>query len=232
MLKTLGLILLYCVSLSANADTFQSLDTLSLLVEKFVTENIETNDGKLHVDIGKIDNRLKLKACPLQQLKVSNPSNTPLINTNTLLVTCQLPESNWSIYMPITISLTQPVITAKHVINKNTILTEDDLTLTEMDIRKLKQGYVQNTATLIGKKSNIMIQQGNPVDPNMLAMPKVVLKGESVTIKAVSNQLQVSMSGVALEDGAIGDSIRVKNNSSKRIIQAEITGKKQVTVEI
>jgi flagella basal body P-ring formation protein FlgA len=38
------------------------------------------------------------------------------------------------------------------------------------------------------------------------------------------------MDGIAMNEGALGDSVKVKNLSSKRIIEAQVTGKKTVKV--
>jgi flagellar basal body P-ring formation protein FlgA len=51
-----------------------------------------------------------------------------------------------------------------------------------------------------------------------------VRRGESVTLEYAAPGLSLSMRTRALEDGAVGDSVRLLNTSSNRTIEAVITG--------
>jgi flagellar basal body P-ring formation protein FlgA len=51
-----------------------------------------------------------------------------------------------------------------------------------------------------------------------------VRRGESVTLEYAAPGLSLSMRARALEDGAVGDSVRFLNTSSNRTIEAVVTG--------
>ena len=57
----------------------------------------------------------------------------------------------------------------------------------------------------------------------MFEVPPAVEKGDRVVIKAENNELLITASGKALEEGCVGDQIRVLNVSSGREIIATIT---------
>lgn len=52
----------------------------------------------------------------------------------------------------------------------------------------------------------------------------VVRRGETVTLQYAAPGLSLSMRARALEDGAVGDTIRFLNTSSNRTIEATVTG--------
>jgi flagella basal body P-ring formation protein FlgA len=56
----------------------------------------------------------------------------------------------------------------------------------------------------------------------MLKQPVVIKRGDQTVITAGSGGLRVRMTGKALEDGVLGEQIRVQNLSSKRTIQGEV----------
>ena len=57
----------------------------------------------------------------------------------------------------------------------------------------------------------------------LLASPTLVKRGEAVRIVARNEQVEVSMAGEALDAGARGSLVRVRN-ASGTIIRAKVTG--------
>jgi flagella basal body P-ring formation protein FlgA len=54
--------------------------------------------------------------------------------------------------------------------------------------------------------------------------------GSTVTMVARSNGLGVEVKGIAMQRGGMGDIIRVKNLSSKKILKARIIGEDRVEI--
>lgn len=63
-------------------------------------------------------------------------------------------------------------------------------------------------------------------------MAKLVNKGERISIVVNDSNLTVSMDVIAVGEGSLGETIKVRNLSSNKIIEAQITGKKKVNVII
>jgi flagella basal body P-ring formation protein FlgA len=64
----------------------------------------------------------------------------------------------------------------------------------------------------------------------MVKASAAIRKGDSVVIRAVAGSLVVRMKGLALQEGAVGKQIQVRNVQSRRIIRAIVTGPGQVEV--
>ena len=65
---------------------------------------------------------------------------------------------------------------------------------------------------------------------NDLRPAKLVSKGDVVTLTYVLNNLELVVSVESLEDGRLGDKIRLKNTESGEVIRGKVTGKGLVTM--
>ncbi len=79
-------------------------------------------------------------------------------------------------------------------------------------------GNAPQLATIAGPQSPA--NWGQPV----LSGPVAVKRSEMVSVTWTQNGLSLTLSGPAQKDGAIGDVIQVQNPSSKKMIDAVITG--------
>ncbi|KTC86493.1 flagellar basal body P-ring formation chaperone FlgA [Legionella brunensis] len=215
------------------AESAQSLDLLKEKIENYVLAALTTQqNSKILVTADKIDSRLKLKACQEEHLEVFNPYQVPILRVNTMGIRCQETNNHWTLYVPIKISVQKPVIVAKRPLTKGAQISEDDLEVQEIDISQLKQGYFDKPEQVINQVCKTNINQGSPIAPSLLQTAALVHKGEQVAIQAMNETFIVSMDGIALNDGAAGDMIRVKNLSSKKIIEAQVSAVRQVRVPL
>jgi flagella basal body P-ring formation protein FlgA len=96
----------------------------------------------------------------------------------------------------------------------------------------LAYGYFTNTKDAIGKITKRSFQPNELINPALLEAPKLVRRGERVTVVAEIDGIEVRMKGKALTDGASGDRVRVKNVSSKKIVEGTVIGANMVKVTI
>ena len=89
--------------------------------------------------------------------------------------------------------------------------------------------YLENTQPLIGSRSKRNIQSGMAILLNQICM---VCKGDSVNIYASIRGLKIKTSGIALEDGTLGERVRVKNKKSGKVLNARVDGVESVQVSI
>jgi flagella basal body P-ring formation protein FlgA len=117
-------------------------------------------------------------------------------------------------------------------LRRGEVLTKDDLYQAEMDSQKLKQGYYTDPKDLIGLVCKKDINPDTLITSYQIESAKMVLKGQEVSITAIAGSLKITMAGIAMSDGILGDVIKVKNTTSHKIIEAQVSGKKKVTVAI
>lgn len=97
-----------------------------------------------------------------------------------------------------------------------------DVALERRDI-SLVSDTVSDLALLEGMSARRALRSGELLRQNMLTAQLLVKRGEAVRIVARNEQIEVSMAGEALDPGARGALIRVRNNNGN-VIKARVTG--------
>lgn len=121
------------------------------------------------------------------------------------------------------------VVIAVVRIRKGEIITPQKLKLTDMDISRVDSPY-RLPRQVIGMQAKRTITAGKPLTTLNVEAPPVVRRGELVKIIAKSGRMQISTTGIATMDGRPGDSIRVKNIESDRLINGRVDSAGVVTV--
>jgi len=80
-----------------------------------------------------------------------------------------------------------------------------------------------------GKASKRALRTGDVVRSGWLLSPTLVRRGEPVRIVARSGGIEVTVAGEALDAGARGDTVRVRNTATGNIIRARVVS--MATVE-
>ena len=196
----------------------------------FVEENIASPaDGQLNVQISPIDPRITIKACdaPLQA-ELPDRKNTRNINVK---ISCfnQNNQDNWQLFVPAKILITVPVVVAKNYIAKGSLLTRDNIKVINKDYLRIRGEFYRDLNKVLNTKTTKSLAQGKIVNKHNICL---VCKGEKVTINAGTNNFLIRTDGVAISSGTLGQSIRVKNSRSGKIISGQIIATNQVKIPL
>ena len=208
-------------------------------IERVVTHKVDAELKRQHISdqsnqrvsfrVHSIDPRLQLVRC--SQALEADIQGTRLIGKISAKVSCR-GNQPWSVYVPVSILIYKKVVTARAPLARGALLTNKHLQLTEVEISSLNQGYLNAVHLATGKQLKRSIRLNDVVKPNMLIEPKIISRGDDLTIFASSGALEVRSTGVALTDGKMGQQIRVKNKASKKIISATVISKGVVRVAL
>lgn len=88
----------------------------------------------------------------------------------------------------------------------------------------VRRDTVTDPADLIGMESRRVLKQGEPVRLSDLRRPVMVEKGALITVTIDNPFMRLTTKAVALDKGAIGDVIEVKNVSSDKVFNAVVNG--------
>lgn len=75
-----------------------------------------------------------------------------------------------------------------------------------------------------GASSKRALRAGDALRQSWIVVQRLVKRGDVVRIVAQREQVEVSVNGEALDDGALGAVLRVRNSSTGRVIRARVTG--------
>lgn len=123
------------------------------------------------------------------------------------------------------VALDVPVTTV--ALHRHAPLDEDSVTVERREFSSLPRGLLEpsaifNESSGAGMRTTRPLSPGTVLTESMVEASPVVLRGRPVQIVAMLHHVQVSAPGVALEDGRVGDVIRVENSTSGQIIRARV----------
>ncbi|MDR3154327.1 MAG: flagellar basal body P-ring formation chaperone FlgA [Deltaproteobacteria bacterium] len=127
------------------------------------------------------------------------------------------------------IDLQVPALVAARDLPRGHVLGEEDLSESYVPFARAK-GALTDAAQGAGQTLKTSVRAGAPVRDRDLVRTAMVSKGETVTIIAQSGGLKVTALGQAREEGALGQTISVMNQDSKKVISAKVIGPGQVEV--
>lgn len=175
-----------------------------------------------------IDRRLRLKRCDEQpEYTWTSPAKT--MGNTTITARCG-GTAPWKILIRAQVRVFYEVPVLSAPVNKGDILLEDLVTLRLLDVSALRKETMRSVHNVIGYRFKRRLAAGREISSSILAAPKVVSKGDSVLINASNQVIDVQMKGTALSGGEVGRKIRVRSNSSGRVVQTWIKGPGQVVV--
>lgn len=115
-----------------------------------------------------------------------------------------------------------PVLTTR--LPSGAVLRPQDLRLAKVGANQVKGDTPPQASALIGMMLRRSLAAGQPLKPDDLTRPPVVARDSVVRVVLDMRGLSVSGQGFAMDAGAIGDRIRLRNPTSRAILEAEVIG--------
>lgn len=230
LLISLNTCLISNISMAAQP-AYQSHESILSAVRHYLESHSELQDyHKVNIQLGRIDPRLKLNHCS-QDLRLELAPGSNASGKTTVSVRCPSDSDKpWRLYVTAMVNKFASVYQTANALRKGHIITEHDIQAVEYNLARLNRGYFTDKQALIGKETRRQLQKSRIIHPGQVKSPLMVKQGQEVALVAKNRQFSVRMTGKALMSGALGDLIRVKNLSSRRVIEGKVTRNGEVTV--
>ena len=124
----------------------------------------------------------------------------------------------------------QEVVVAARMLPGKTLLQSGDLKQLRLETGRLAKGFLLDPTKALGQQLQWPLRSGEVLMESMLARPLVMRRGADITIQVRQGEILINVAGEALQDGSVGQRIRVKNLLSKRIVTAKVID--EATVEV
>ncbi|MBT4502181.1 MAG: flagellar basal body P-ring formation protein FlgA [Gemmatimonadetes bacterium] len=217
------------------ADRMLSVEEIHRAVEAFVQAGLE---GELEAD-GRIEVRTRWQhdipleadgdvAVQVRRLS-SRPLRGPVVLKVGVMVGGRIQKE-----MSITADIRHfgQVLVADIGLRRGEELASEAVVLAERDITKNRDGFFTDPSELEELRMRRAIRPGNVLTRRHVEPVPVVQRGEEITLLAGSAHLQISLPGEAMQDGGIGERIRVRNPASGKVLYGEVVDSKNVLVGI
>lgn len=203
-----------------RAMDLQSLTDIEQAAYMHAYEEAMAHYNNPQIVVDALDDRLRLSSCEQSLITFSKTAPNTLGN-RTIGVKCQMP-TDWTVYVPVKVKVLKKVVVATRPLAARQVLSRQDLQIQMMDISELNQGYLLKVSDVVGRQLKYPLAAGAAFTPRSLKLQKVVRRGEQILLVAATSAMEVRMNGTALEDASVGETIKVKNSSSQRVVEGVV----------
>lgn len=211
----------------AAATAIQAPDSIRTAALVAARSALETLGPDVRIGAATLDSRLRLPLCAdALDTRVDRPMGSRL----TAIVSCAGPAT-WSVRVPVSAQVWRPVVTLTRPVPRGTILRAEHLRLAPMDLLALPRGYLTDPEAAVGMQTTLALRTDSPLAPGALAPPKLIRRGEQVTVVAGIGPVSVRGQGVAMQDGVEGARVKVRNPISGRVVEGRVTAPGRIMIQ-
>ncbi len=205
-------------ALANQAEEWQPHQDIRNLAREHVLRSpeLELLSG-VRAEAGKLDPRLRLRRCNLP-LEAFHPMSTRAIHKLSVGIACN-GEKPWTIYLPVKVTAEYRIVSTTRSLARGSTLGSDDLRLITVRMNPSEKPYINQIEAAIGKELSRSLSAGTHLTQSMVRLPRVVSRGDKITMIVSIGSLEVRSSGKALQDGIVGQRIALQNVKSRRRVE-------------
>ena len=201
--------------------------SLQAQIQRFIDARLAEYGGKAEVNFRRTPAALLALSGPAYTFEIETRSNRKL-GTFELLVTIQHGSAEPQIQkVTVEVALKKDVIVAISPISRGQTITRADIMTEQRSFKKLEHIGMTKPATVIGQEAKRDIRMGDMVKAGDIKSKVLVKRNDLVSIRSVRNGIAIESTGKALDNGALGESIEVRNEGSEETFWARVTGLRQ-----
>lgn len=139
----------------------------------------------------------------------------------TVQVSCPSGNSgnpSWSLYVPFQRSYLTKMIVARHFLAPGAVIEKTDVRRKVVQINAETGAICTHLSEVTGHTLRAGVPEGSPLRPQNLASPLLIRQGERVMLEAHYGDVTAKAEGTALNDGRVGNSLLVRNNTSHKVL--------------
>jgi len=110
----------------------------------------------------------------------------------------------------------------RRLMARNEIISDGDVEMEMREVTSIKRSTFKRHYDLIGKRLKRAIGEGRIITNDMVESQPVIKKGDRVDVMLVNKNLTMILTGIAKEDGWIGDRIRIRKNNDRNELKARV----------
>ena len=218
------LLALLCATAVANVQADD--DNLLQTVHQFLYEETQALGEEVVIDLRPPSPHLP--ACVQPEPFLPNANQAPLGRVS---VGVRCGENSRQVrYLQAQIDVIGNYVVAARDIERGTLITSSMLTERGGNLGDLSAQALTAEEDIVGKIAQRPIRSGSAFLAHYLQAPHLVERGQRVTVIAQGSAFRVSREGEALENGALGERIRVRFGS-REILTARVTGQGTLVVD-
>jgi flagella basal body P-ring formation protein FlgA len=126
----------------------------------------------------------------------------------------------------------QDVLVTTRGLDRHALIDPDDIRVEKVDVRTLGDACFTEVEDLVGRWTRKIIPEGRAILARDVEDVPLIKRGQKILIIVHLGGITVRATGQALEDGAAGDEIAVKNERSGKRLNGVVVGEGRVEVRL
>ncbi|MCB1914276.1 MAG: flagellar basal body P-ring formation protein FlgA [Rhodocyclaceae bacterium] len=202
----------FAVLLSSSVSARQPVAPVRDAVERLLFERAAGSSADVRVEVAPIDADNHLPAC--ERLDAFMPRGRRAWGRTSVGVRCQAPV-RWTIYVSARVQVFGDYLVLARDLRPGQLVAPEDLTRRHGDLTEDGAGALVDATQAVGHPARIAVAAGRPLTREMLRVPPVIGRGETVRVVTEGRGFQVANQGRALNDAGEGQVVRVRLPSGK-----------------
>jgi flagella basal body P-ring formation protein FlgA len=201
--------------------SFQSHETIYKAAREYIEQYIKASD-EYQIDIVPLDSLLTLPACS-KPLEAFTTGDLTKVKSGRIAVGVRCnSEKKWSIFISAIVKVYYRVAVLTQPVKRGDTITRGHFSIEKREVAKFGDELMTQAEQVENKQALRSLPAGAILTSRNVAEPKLIKKGDKIIISASQPGFSVRMSGLAMMDGAKGQTIRIKNQNSGRIVNATV----------
>lgn len=117
-------------------------------------------------------------------------------------------------------------------LEKNELIQPIDITVQRMETTALDNEVIASVIAAVNTRAKRMLKANTILKSTMIEEIPAVNYNDNVVVIVRSNNLSIASSGVAREEGKIGDEVRVQRTGTREYLSGKVIGKQTVEIVV
>lgn len=236
MKKSLKTLLILAATLSFTGQSDAAI-LKSDFIKNQIKKNVEASLNNKNIDKAEVNIKnipYKTINIPDGRIEIRTSGNIRSYSSSSILKTEILVNDKKvkSFCTSADIKIYDNVWVSKDNLRKGAILSWSNLSLEKKQINVFSKNALKNDFNPVGFQVTRSLKSGDILDKKFVKKIPLIVKDSPVSIIFKTPYVSVTLPGMALEEGNIGDFIRVKNKQYKKNFVGKIVGNNIIKVNI
>jgi flagella basal body P-ring formation protein FlgA len=121
-----------------------------------------------------------------------------------------------------------PVITRE--LQRGTVIGAGDVQMVRLNLSQYSGEIIRDLSEAVGQRAKGRIGAGEVIRRSLVDLPPTIVRGAKVKAIYKKGALTAVLNSVAVEDGFLGEEMRIKNESSKKVLTGRVLSGEEVEV--
>ena len=136
-----------------------------------------------------------------------------------------------SIPVPVRVRTFEKMVVASHPLPIGTVITVEDIKIITAESTMFNNNIIKDMFLALGKETKRQVKADQPLWIENLATPKLIKRGDPITIEVTKGGITILCKGIAKQDGRLGDTIQVSRINERAILYGVVNSSNKVLVK-